>query len=109
MRREAWRHWELPLFESVEPVDAGATPESSSQATDLQRALAAAISTDLTPHQRRVTLALLVDVVPIDVLAERLGTNRNALYKTLHDARSRLRASLLASGHLVETTRRSTS
>jgi RNA polymerase sigma-70 factor (ECF subfamily) len=47
-----------------------------------------------------VTVALLVDEVPIDVLAERLGTTRNALYKTLHDARVRLRAHLTASGHL---------
>jgi RNA polymerase sigma-70 factor (ECF subfamily) len=45
-----------------------------------------------------VVLALVVDEVPIDVLAERLGTNRNALYKTLHDARRRIRAALLASG-----------
>jgi RNA polymerase sigma-70 factor (ECF subfamily) len=42
-----------------------------------------------------------VDDVPIDVLAQRLGTNRNALYKTVHDARSRLRAHLIASGHLA--------
>jgi RNA polymerase sigma-70 factor (ECF subfamily) len=47
-----------------------------------------------------VTVSILVDGVPIDVLAERLGTTRNALYKTLHDARVRLRAHLTASGHL---------
>jgi RNA polymerase sigma-70 factor (ECF subfamily) len=44
----------------------------------------------------------MVDEVPIDVLAERLGTNRNALYKTLHDARKRLRAHLQRTGHLSE-------
>ena len=38
----------------------------------------------LTPYQRRIAVALLVDAVPIDVLAERLGTSRGALYKTLH-------------------------
>jgi RNA polymerase sigma-70 factor (ECF subfamily) len=38
--------------------------------------------------------------VPIDVLAERLGTTRGALYKTAHDARRRLRACLEAEGHL---------
>jgi RNA polymerase sigma-70 factor, ECF subfamily len=48
----------------------------------------------LTPHQRRVLLALAVNGVPIDVLAERLNTNRNALYKTLHDARRKLRRHL---------------
>jgi RNA polymerase sigma-70 factor, ECF subfamily len=45
-------------------------------------------------------LALLVDDVPIDVLADRLGSTRNALYKTLHDARSSLRRSLLSQGYL---------
>jgi RNA polymerase sigma-70 factor (ECF subfamily) len=66
----------------------------------LARAVEAAIATALTPHQRRVALALLVEEVPIDVLADRLGATRNALYKTLHDARGRLRAALIAAGHL---------
>jgi RNA polymerase sigma-70 factor (ECF subfamily) len=41
----------------------------------------------------------VLDGVPIDVLAERLGTTRGALYKTIHDARRRLRAALTAGGH----------
>lgn len=109
VRRQAWRHREVPLLDTVEPLDASRTPEAFVQAADLHRAVEAAIATDLTPHQRRVTLALLVDQVPIDVLAERLNTNRNALYKTLHDARQRLRACLQASGHLEAATPRSTS
>ena len=64
-----------------------------------------AIDRVLTPHQRRIALALIVDEVPIDVLAERLGTNRNALYKTLHDARSRLRAHLALEGYLTPSIR----
>lgn len=59
-----------------------------------------AIDTVLTPHQRSVALAIIVQGVPIDVLAERLGTNRNALYKTVHDARGRLRAELRTRGYL---------
>ena len=59
--------------------------------------------------QRRVVLALLVEGVPIDVLADRLGSSRNALYKALHDARQRLRHALVASGHLDAPTTRSTS
>jgi RNA polymerase sigma-70 factor, ECF subfamily len=55
----------------------------------------------LTPHQRQVALALLVEQVPIDVLAARLGTTRNALYKTVHDARGQLRAHLVAPGYLA--------
>ena len=50
----------------------------------------------MTPHQRRVLVALALNGVPIDVLAERLQTTRGALYKTLHDARQKLR------GHLDE-------
>lgn len=107
VRRQAWRHREVTLPDTFDVSDDGAAPEGLVQAGDLVRAVRTAIAADLTPHQRRVTLALLVDQVPIDVLAERLGTNRNALYKTLHDARRRLRASLLASGHLDEPSLRS--
>jgi RNA polymerase sigma-70 factor (ECF subfamily) len=49
-----------------------------------------------------VLVALAIDGVPIDVLAERLDTNRNALYKTLHDARRKLRAVLGDRGFPVE-------
>jgi RNA polymerase sigma-70 factor, ECF subfamily len=56
------------------------------------------ISDVLTPHQRRVLVALALNGVPIDVLADRLGTTRGALYKTLHDARQKLRTHLRASG-----------
>ena len=52
------------------------------------------ISEALTPHQRRILVALALNGVPIDVLAERLDTTRGALYKTLHDARRKLRKHL---------------
>jgi RNA polymerase sigma-70 factor (ECF subfamily) len=52
----------------------------------------------LTPHQRSVFVALALNQVPVDVLADRLGTTRGAVYKTLHDARGRLRAALAAQG-----------
>jgi RNA polymerase sigma-70 factor, ECF subfamily len=39
--------------------------------------------------------------VPVDVLAERLGSTRGAVYKTLHDARVRLRAALVSGGYLT--------
>jgi RNA polymerase sigma-70 factor, ECF subfamily len=58
------------------------------------RAIVRAIQTELSPHQRQVLSALVLDDVPIDVLAERLGTTRGALYKTLHDARRKLRTSI---------------
>jgi RNA polymerase sigma-70 factor (ECF subfamily) len=65
---------------------------------DLFAALGDAIERDLTLHQREVLLALALNDVPIDVLAERLDTTRGALYKALHDARQKLRAGLATRG-----------
>jgi RNA polymerase sigma-70 factor, ECF subfamily len=100
VRRYAWRNREVELNDDARILERGPSPASYAEAADLASAVHCAIDAALTPHQRRVTIALLIDDVPIDVLAERLGTNRNALYKTVHDARSRLRAHLTASGHL---------
>jgi len=101
----AWMHQRAPEYGSPLPdtlpvVDTSPSPASVSEGLHLARALHDAIATQLTPHQRRVVLALVVEEVPIDVLADRLGTNRNALYKALHDARRRLRQALTDSGHL---------
>ena len=56
------------------------------------------VRSDLTPHQREVLTALAINGIPIDVLAERCGTTRGALYKTLHDARRELRLALDGAG-----------
>lgn len=108
VRRQAWRHREVPLPDTLTVVDRAPTPDAHSEAAQLARAVQAAIATELTPHQRRVVLALLVEEVPIDVLAEGLGSTRNALYKTLHDARRRLRSALTDSGLLEARPDRST-
>jgi RNA polymerase sigma-70 factor (ECF subfamily) len=50
-----------------------------------------------------VLVALALNGVPIDVLAERLSTTRGALYKTLHDARRKLRTYLEESGLPLES------
>jgi RNA polymerase sigma-70 factor, ECF subfamily len=63
-------------------------------------ALSAAIG-ELTERQREVFVAIALNDVPIDVLAIRLGTNRNAIYKNLFDARRNLRARMAAAGHPV--------
>ena len=55
-------------------------------------------TSELSPHQREVLVAVTLDDVPIDVLAERLNTTRGALYKTIHDARHKLRGALAARG-----------
>jgi RNA polymerase sigma-70 factor (ECF subfamily) len=96
LRKRAWQGREVPL----DPEDwgvfssASAEPDEAAEQGELLGTLRAAIDEVLTPHQRRVLVALAVNGVPIDVLAERLNTNRNALYKTLHDARRKLRRHL---------------
>ncbi|MDI6910669.1 sigma-70 family RNA polymerase sigma factor [Nocardioides sp.] len=109
VRRQAWRHREVPLPDTFTLVDSSPSPAAVTEASQLARAVGAAIASELTPHQRRVLLALVVEEVPIDVLADRLGTTRNALYKALHDARRRLRAALITGGHLDPRPDRSTS
>jgi RNA polymerase sigma-70 factor, ECF subfamily len=56
---------------------------------------------ELTDRQREVFVAVALNDVPIDVVALKLGTNRNAVYKNLFDARRRLRAGMAAAGHPV--------
>jgi RNA polymerase sigma-70 factor (ECF subfamily) len=65
---------------------------------ELLAAIVRAVPACLTAHQREVLTALALDGVPIDVLAERRNTTRGALYKTLHDARRKLRAELENAG-----------
>jgi RNA polymerase sigma-70 factor, ECF subfamily len=99
VRRLAWREREVPL----EPEGWALVPSASSPPLDAERAeLLAAVREEiergLSPHQRNVLVALAVNGVPVDVLAERLRTTRGALYKTLHDARARLRERLADRG-----------
>lgn len=101
LRRQAWARREIPLDAAPTLVEPRPSPDQYAEGAELAAAVRDAIDRVLTPHQRRIALALIVDEVPIDVLAERLGTNRNALYKTLHDARSRLRAQLALEGYLT--------
>jgi RNA polymerase sigma-70 factor (ECF subfamily) len=95
MRRRAWRDRELPLAADVPALD---DPAASAEESERLRAAVDAIGRVLTPHQRDVLVALALQDVPIDVLAERRATTRGALYKTLHDARARLRRELTARG-----------
>jgi RNA polymerase sigma-70 factor, ECF subfamily len=96
LRRRAWQSRELPLEpEAWELVpSAGVSPEQAAEERELLGEIRRAVEETLTPHQRTVLVALALNGVPIDVLAERLGTTRGALYKTLHDARSKLRRRL---------------
>ena len=105
LRRQAWSRREVPLESAPPLIEPCPSPDQYAEGAELAAAVRDAIDRVLTPHQRRIALALIVDEVPIDVLAERLGTNRNALYKTLHDVRTRLRAHLALAGFGTPPTR----
>ena len=106
LRRRAWQGRELPLEPESWALFAadGLAPEAEAEQSELLDAIQAAIAEVLTPHQRRVLVALAVNGVPIDVLAERTGTTRGALYKALHDARRKLRRHLAERGLPVDDT-----
>jgi RNA polymerase sigma-70 factor (ECF subfamily) len=109
LRKRAWQGREVPLEPESWSLfsSAGLEPGEEAEQSELLAALQGAIAEVLTPHQRRVLVALALNGVPIDVLAERLNTSRGALYKTLHDARRKLRKHLdelgLSLGVLKET------
>lgn len=104
VRRRAWQHREVVLEPETWLVigDTEAGPEAQLAQSELLGAIRTLIDTRLTTHQREVLIALTMQEIPIDVLAERLGTTRGALYKTLHDARRKLRKELTAAGHELE-------
>jgi RNA polymerase sigma-70 factor (ECF subfamily) len=85
------------------PVRFGLDPAEHSEARDLITALRRAVEEDLTDHQRRVFVAIVVIGIPLDALVVELGSNRNAIYKTMFDARGKLRAALAANGYLNDT------
>jgi RNA polymerase sigma-70 factor, ECF subfamily len=99
LRKRAWQGREIPLEQESWDLlsSAGLGPADAAEQSELLAALQDGIAA-LTPHQRRVLIALAVNGVPIDVLADRLNTNRGALYKTLHDARRNLRTYLTKRG-----------
>jgi RNA polymerase sigma-70 factor (ECF subfamily) len=96
LRKRAWQGREVPVEPETWSLfpSAGLEPGAEAEQTELLATLQQAIVQVLTPHQRSVLVALALNGVPIDVLADRLGTSRGALYKTLHDARRKLRLHL---------------
>jgi RNA polymerase sigma-70 factor, ECF subfamily len=105
LRKRAWQDREVPLEpESWALFSSPALgPEADVEQGELLATLQRAIGEILTPHQRQVLVALALNGVPIDVLADRLDTTRAALYKTLHDARKKLRRHLEECGLSTET------
>ncbi|MEA2218123.1 MAG: hypothetical protein QOJ35_749 [Solirubrobacteraceae bacterium] len=100
LRLRAWQDRELPLEPDSWPdiASRALSPDEHAAENELLGALRDAINDALSAHQREVLVAVTLNGVPIDVLAERLNTTRGALYKTLHDARRKLRSRLSAQG-----------
>jgi RNA polymerase sigma-70 factor, ECF subfamily len=98
IRRRLGRGGELPMeleFEHARMWPArGDSPHERCVARETAQTLARLIADELTSHQREVLIALVIDGVATDDLASRLDTTSGALYKTLHDARRKLKASL---------------
>jgi RNA polymerase sigma-70 factor (ECF subfamily) len=96
LRKRAWQGRELPLEPEAWNLFSSVTfaPDAAVEQTELLSALQTAVADVLTPHQRQVLVAVVLNGVPIDVMADRLDTTRGAIYKTLHDARRKLREHL---------------
>jgi RNA polymerase sigma-70 factor, ECF subfamily len=111
VRKRAWQGREIPLDAGTWPLfadDHARTLQQGAETAELLAAVQQGIEQDLSTHQREVLVAIVLNDVPIDVLAERLNTTRGALYKTVHDARQKLRAGLTARGLSLEDQRSST-
>ncbi len=106
LRRKRWR--DSSLDEMVDNEDAPAPPrlmedlragpETAAERADMLARVRRIINEELTERQRRALIALGVDGVPMEEAARRFKTNRNALYKLLHDARMRLKRRLALEG-----------
>ncbi len=111
LRRKRWKEVSLDsLLEESETVAAitpmATTPsllpdEATSQEMSMQLVMTL-IEEELTEKQRDALMAVMVHGMPMEVVAEKMGTNRNALYKMLHDARMSLRKALVARGLSLE-------
>lgn len=104
--RHYWRR-DLPVPLQDEdwqrlPHRFGIDPSREVEAADLIDAVRRAVSETLTDHQRRLFVAIVLNGVPLDALVARLGINRNAVYKTVFDARRKIRAFLVANGYLTD-------
>jgi RNA polymerase sigma-70 factor (ECF subfamily) len=113
-RRERWKGVSLEQLDSLEdssPFERmmqenapEITPEKSALQAEIQSVLLDVIQHDLTDKQRQVVVLMIFREVPLDEVAHHLGSNRNAVYKLLHDARRKLKSALERQGFDVSET-----
>jgi RNA polymerase sigma-70 factor, ECF subfamily len=82
------------------PGRLGIDPQQHAEPAAVLAEVRRVVDDELTVHQRRVFVAIVVDGIPLDALAARLGLQRNAIYKVIFDARRKIRRALVAKGHL---------
>ena len=108
--RHFWRNPSVPLDAedwNRLPDRFGFEPAQEAEWRDLLAALHRAVDEELTARQRAVFVAIVLNEVPLDTLVIELASNRNAIYKTLFDARRKLRAALAANGYIGDDPSRS--
>ncbi len=106
LRRKRWRDAsldELTDNEEMPPLtgllaDPQAGPEKTAEREDMVRRVRHILDEELTPKQRQALMLLGINGMPMEQAASRMKTNRNALYKLLHDARLRLKRRMVAEG-----------
>jgi RNA polymerase sigma-70 factor (ECF subfamily) len=103
--RHYWRHPPVALdagqWERL-PDRFGIDPARHAEAAVILAEVRRVVDEEMTAHQRRVFVAIVVDGIPLDALAARLGLQRNAIYKVIFDARRKIRRALAANGYLDE-------
>jgi RNA polymerase sigma-70 factor, ECF subfamily len=104
--RHAWRRGRIPTADDDATWDrlaeGSGAAQSRAEFADLLRALRRAVDDELTPRQRQVFVAVALNDVEIDAVAGELQSSRGAVYKVLHDARTKLRRRLEHEGHLEQ-------
>jgi RNA polymerase sigma-70 factor (ECF subfamily) len=103
--RHYWRNPPIALdagqWERL-PDRFGIDPARHAEAAGIFAEVRRVVDDELTAHQRRVFVAIVVDGIPLDALAAELGLRRNAVYKVIFDARRKIRRALVAKGYLDE-------
>ncbi|HEY8284107.1 MAG TPA: sigma-70 family RNA polymerase sigma factor [Chloroflexota bacterium] len=102
MRRRCWRRHPLPEEDGLDLHRRTFAPENDVTAIADRRALWRIVDTiiqqELTPRQRTALIGRVFEDKPLTVLAEELGTNKDNVYKLLHDARKHLKRALQIRG-----------
>jgi RNA polymerase sigma-70 factor (ECF subfamily) len=83
------------------PERFGIDPSAHAEAAELSTAIRHAVEATLTDRQRQMFVAIVVQGIPLDALVDKLGVSRNAIYKTIFDARRKIREFLVTNEYLT--------